>query len=63
MTTLHQEKVCLDVATDKCPCSLADTNECPACGFLNHSQRCDCSQTWAGLCVYQAYLDQGTQAK
>lgn len=63
MNTLSKEKICLDIATEKCPCALASTSECPACGFLNQTQCCDCSQSWAGLCIYQAYLDNGVQSK
>ncbi|KJS85301.1 MAG: hypothetical protein JM58_08975 [Peptococcaceae bacterium BICA1-8] len=61
MNALPVEKFCLDAATEKCPCAAAVTGDCSVCSFLNHSQSCDCSQTWAGMCIYQSYLSNGSQ--
>lgn len=59
MSCAAAKKVCLDIATDNCPCSKAYDLECPACGFLNQHQHCNCSDTWEGLCIFQHLLDYG----
>ncbi|KJS22330.1 MAG: hypothetical protein VR72_06540 [Clostridiaceae bacterium BRH_c20a] len=61
MNTLPVEKACLDAATEKCPCAAAVTGDCPVCNILNHGQSCDCSLNWAGMCIYQSYLTNGSQ--
>ncbi|MFZ7104328.1 MAG: hypothetical protein ACOWWO_16955 [Peptococcaceae bacterium] len=56
MNTLRIEQSCPDAATDKCPCEAAITLDCPVCNVLNHAEKCECSQTWPGICVYENYL-------
>ncbi|MDN5324196.1 MAG: hypothetical protein PWQ67_2650 [Clostridia bacterium] len=60
MNILPVEKICVDAATENCPCAAAITKDCPVCNILNHGVSCDCSQTWAGICIYEKFLQAGT---
>jgi len=59
VNTLPVEKICADAATDNCPCVATITKDCPVCNLLDHGQKCDCNQTWPGLCIYERYLQEG----
>ena len=50
--------VCADVGTANCPCPLAATGDCLVCGRLSGRGECDCS--WAGVCIYNEYIQNGS---
>lgn len=53
--------LCADVGTINCPCPLALTGDCLICGRLAGRDCCDCQ--WAGLCIYNEYIQNGSVIK
>ena len=44
--------ICADVGTRNCPCPLAETGDC-----------LECSCRWAGVCVYNEYMQNGSMVR
>ncbi len=54
----YMNSLCADVGTANCPCPLASTGDCLVCGKLSERGECDCC--WAGVCVYNEYIQNGS---
>ena len=50
--------ICADVGTRNCPCPLAETGDCLVCSRLSGARECSCR--WAGVCVYNEYMQNGS---
>ena len=50
--------ICADVGTRNCPCPLAETGDCLVCSRLSGARECSCR--WAGVCVYNEYIQNGS---
>ena len=50
--------ICADVGTRSCPCPLAETGDCLVCSRLSGARECSCR--WAGVCVYNEYMQNGS---
>lgn len=48
---------CIDMASDYCPCYLAETGDCVICSILRGQNNCDCR--WQGICIFQEFLWNG----
>lgn len=53
--------ICADVGTRNCPCPLAETGDCLVCSRLSGRRACDCR--WAGVCVYNEYIQNGSKVR
>lgn len=53
--------ICADVGTRNCPCPLAETGDCLVCSRLSGRGACDCR--WAGVCVYNEYIQNGSKVR
>lgn len=53
--------ICADVGTRNCPCPLAETGDCLVCSRLSGRKVCDCR--WAGVCVYNEYIQNGSKVR
>ena len=53
--------ICADVGTRNCPCSLAETGDCLVCSRLSGARECSCR--WAGVCVYNEYMQNGSMVR
>jgi hypothetical protein len=42
---------CEELAAERCPCLLAETEECPYCGLLRGEKVCACD--WQGRCAFE----------
>lgn len=46
----------------RCPCHLAETNDCILCSQLSGKEFCDCIN-WKGVCIYQEFIWNNKKAK
>ena len=53
--------ICADVGTRNCPCPLAETGDCLVCSRLSGARECSCR--WAGVCVYNEYMQNGSMVR
>lgn len=53
--------ICADVGTRNCPCPLAETGDCLVCSRLSGTRECSCR--WAGVCVYNEYMQNGSMVR
>ena len=53
--------ICADIGTRNCPCPLAETGDCLVCSRLSDRGACDCR--WAGVCVYNEYIQNGSKVR
>ena len=53
--------ICADVGTRNCPCPLAETGDCLVCSRLSGVRECSCR--WAGVCVYNEYMQNGSMVR
>ena len=53
--------MCIDAGGENCPCRLAESGNCIACGRLSGQ---DCSGCrWHGVCIYNEYIQGGKKIK
>ncbi len=58
----YEFKDCMDAGSEYCPCHLAESGDCIICSQLSGKNFCDCTN-WKGVCIYQEYKLNGSQAK